>query len=134
MAAGSGGQERMLAELGQLKARAGMSFAQLQTVVRYSRSTLHRYFTGQAPIPRDALVSVVRACGGEVAGMVRLWDATQADAVVGAEQPVRPVEAAQPPEAVGAKGPSINRRRMVRTWFALACTIGAIMAVRPLID
>lgn len=134
MAAVSGAQERMLAELERLKACAGMSFAQLQTVVPYSRSTLHRYFTGQAPIPHDALVSVVRACGGEVDAMVRLWEAAQADAVVGAEQPVRPVEAAQPLEAVGAKGPPDSRRRMVRAWFALACTIGAIMAVRPLID
>ena len=65
----------MLSELERLKARAGMSFAQLQSAVPYSRSALHRYFTGQSPIPRDALVAVVRACGGDETALVRMWDA-----------------------------------------------------------
>jgi len=65
----------MLSELERLKVRAGMSFAQLQSAVPYSRSALHRYFTGQSPIPRDAVVAVVRACGGDEAAMVRMWEA-----------------------------------------------------------
>lgn len=79
MVAGSGDQERMLAELERLKQRAGLSFAQLQGAVPYSRSALHRYFTGQAPIPRDALVAVVQACGGDAAEVVPLWEAAQGD-------------------------------------------------------
>lgn len=79
MATGSGARDRMLAELERLKGRAGMSFAQLQGAVPYSRSALHRYFTGQAPIPREALVAVVRACGGDAATVVPLWEAAQRD-------------------------------------------------------
>ena len=90
MSAGSRDGERMLAELERMKERAGMSFAQLQAAVPYSRSALHRYFTGQAPIPREALVWVVRACGGDLAALLRLWDAAQSDPVLG----MRPVAAA----------------------------------------
>ncbi|MEZ0106699.1 cyanate lyase [Catenulispora sp. EB89] len=75
MTASTGAQERMLSELERLKVRAGMSFAQLQSAVPYSRSALHRYFTGQSPIPRDAVVAVVHACGGDEAAMVRMWEA-----------------------------------------------------------
>lgn len=90
MAAGSGAQERMLAELDRLKERAGMSFTQLQGAVPYSRSTLHRYFTGQAPFPRDAVVSVARVCGGDVALLMRMWEAAQSDPELGADPAAAP--------------------------------------------
>ena len=118
MSAGSGAQGRMLAELGRLKRQAGMSFAQRQSVVPYSRSVLHRYFTGQAAIPREALVSVVRVCGGDVASVVRLWEAAQSDpglgpdpAAVGkaAMRPVSsvgPVNSVSPARAATAAGPA----------------------------
>lgn len=106
MSAGSGAQERMLAELERLKERAGMSFAQLQSAVPYSRSALHRYFTGQAPIPRDALVSVVGACGGDVALLVRMWEAAQSDPVLGADPAVGPTGPARPVGPVGPVGPA----------------------------
>jgi hypothetical protein len=95
MTAGSGAQGRMLSELERLKVRARMSFAQLQSAVPYSRSGLHRYFTGQSPIPRDALVAVVRACGGDEAAMVRMWEAAQADPALGADTRLTP--SATPP-------------------------------------
>lgn len=64
----------MLSELERLKVLAGMSFAQLQSAVPYSRSALHRYCTGQSPIPHDTLVAVMRAYGGDEAAMVRMWE------------------------------------------------------------
>ena len=94
MATGSGAQERMLSELERVKVRAGMSFAQLQSAVPYSRSALHRYFTGQSPIPRDALVAVVRACRGDEAAMVRMWEAAQVDPALGGDAPYQLAESA----------------------------------------
>ncbi|WP_194912280.1 helix-turn-helix domain-containing protein [Catenulispora rubra] len=126
MTAGSGAQERMLSELERLKVGAGMSFAQLQSAVPYSRSALHRYFTGQSPIPLDALVAVVRACGGDEAAMVRIWVAAQCPD--SEEQPDEAIEAADPPS------PSQAWQHVVRAWFALAFVIVAIMAVRPRVD
>lgn len=99
MSAAAGAQERMLAELERLKTHAGLSFAQLQATIPYSRSALHRYFTGQSAIPRDAIVAVVRACGGDEAAMVRMWEATQSEQVSrqgATSAPVGPVGPAGP--------------------------------------
>jgi hypothetical protein len=64
-------------------------------------------------------VSVVRACGGEVAGMVLIWETAQADMPVGPAHPVRAAGPVKPPETAeragpapaGPKGPPIPRLR-----------------------
>ncbi|MEY9932715.1 hypothetical protein ABH926_007366 [Catenulispora sp. GP43] len=144
MSPGTGAQRRMLAELEQLKERAGMSFAQFQKAVPYSRSALHRYFTGQSPIPRDALVSVVRACDGDVALLVRMWEAAQSDPELGSDSATATATAvakapAPPPGPLGLMGPAkpagpVGPAEPVRPMAVAAGSDGRIRATAPCVQ
>ncbi|MFI7694984.1 helix-turn-helix domain-containing protein [Nonomuraea sp. NPDC049655] len=90
---------RMLAaELSLLKAASGLGLVQLAGHTHCSKSSLQRYLSGKLLPPRQAVEAISKACRGDTARLVALWEL----AVAG--PPERPRPAQLPHDVPGFTG------------------------------
>jgi len=79
-AAGNGLHARRLAaELRLLKAASGLGLVQMASLTHCSKSSLERYFNGKLLPSRQTVEAISRACGGDTAHLVTLWELAVAD-------------------------------------------------------
>ncbi|WP_208902609.1 XRE family transcriptional regulator [Streptomyces incarnatus] len=123
--------EALAVELRELKDRTGLSLAALAARTPYSKSAWHRYLSGGAPPPRQAVEALCRLAGAAPEAVLALWEATGT-----------PTTAADAPDA-GPGEPGRGHRpgrlapRLPRTFppwfplsvFALCGTATAVAAV-----
>ncbi|WP_427920215.1 DUF2690 domain-containing protein [Streptomyces sp. cg40] len=83
-------RQRLLAELHLLKRRTGLSLAALASVTPYSKSTWHRYLSGDQFPPRAAVEALARLAGTEPGTLLALWDTAT-------REQSRPIEPPAPP-------------------------------------
>ncbi|MFI7704056.1 helix-turn-helix domain-containing protein [Nonomuraea sp. NPDC049480] len=65
---------RLAAELRFLKATSGLGLVQLAAHTHCSKSSLERYFNGKLLPPRQAVEAISKACNGDTAHLVALWE------------------------------------------------------------
>ncbi|MEU6730876.1 helix-turn-helix domain-containing protein [Nonomuraea wenchangensis] len=70
---------RLAAELRLLKAASGLGLVQMASLTHCSKSSLERYFNGKLLPSRQTVEAISRACGGDTAHLVTLWELAVAD-------------------------------------------------------
>ncbi|WP_037604796.1 DUF2690 domain-containing protein [Streptacidiphilus rugosus] len=76
---------RLTRELQALKAASGLSFTRIGERTHYAKSSWERWVNGKQFPPRSAVEGMVRACGGDAAQVLALWDEADAERAEGAE-------------------------------------------------
>ncbi|MFE2690103.1 helix-turn-helix domain-containing protein, partial [Streptomyces mirabilis] len=106
-------EEQLLMErLRCLKQRTGLSLAALASVTPFSKSTWHRYLSGDQFPPRSAVESLGRLADTDAGPLLSLWDAASRAQSRAATPPLgAPVPQAAVPDAPGRgrRGRGANR-------------------------
>ncbi|MFI1535177.1 helix-turn-helix domain-containing protein [Streptomyces anandii] len=100
----------LVAALGELRDRTGLSLAALAARTPYSKSAWHRYLTGAKHPPRSAVEALARLAGADPAPALALWDTA-------AEPPLAP---AGPPVKGGGRLPLLPALTLLTTIAAVA--------------
>ncbi|MFF9408375.1 DUF2690 domain-containing protein [Streptomyces anandii] len=100
----------LVATLGELRDRTGLSLAALAARTPYSKSAWHRYLTGAKHPPRSAVEALARLAGADPAPALALWDTA-------AEPPLAP---AGPPVKGGGRLPLLPVLTLLTTIAAVA--------------
>ncbi|GHD87845.1 helix-turn-helix domain-containing protein [Streptomyces naganishii] len=108
----------LVAALGELRDRTGLSLAALAARTPYSKSAWHRYLTGAKHPPRSAVEALARLAGADPAPALALW-ATAAEP--------RPAPAGPPAK----DGPRLPRLPLLPV-VTLLTTVAAVAAVAAL--
>jgi transcriptional regulator with XRE-family HTH domain len=140
----------LVAELRELKDRAGLSLAALSRRTPYSKSSWERYLNGKALPPQHAVAALGRLSGADPARLTALWELANtawhvreadggqvrnapsdghAPEVPPGSEPEDPPEPADPTAATaGKRTQAAGRRRFGRRpliWTAVALAVGA---------
>lgn len=122
----------LLQELRVLKERTGLSLAALSARTHFSKSSWHRYLSGDKPPPRSAVEALARAAGADAASVLHLWEAVHEAA---GRQPT-PIADGPATHAQGACMPAsppradrLPRRTWISATLLMVCLTAAAIGV-----